>query len=246
MQARVRNVQSITAFVIAIALIASSMLACRNSKSADATSGEIRVEVAMVGFDQATDTAYVRLDDRNGSRSLQIAIGSEEARTIALELHGIPSARPLTNELLEQVIARTGNTVDRVEITEVRDEVYYAKIILDHGGYAIDSRPSDAIALALRAAAPIYAAATLMQSARANVAATPIQDTVVNLGVTVQELTQDLALYFGVDPGSGVVIADFGPQIADAGLRRGDIITEANGQPVHTPADFANVSSSGG
>ncbi len=246
MQPRGRAVHSITILVMALALASASMVACRNDKLVRMPSGDVRVEVAMVGFDQPTDTAYVRLDDRNGSRSLQIAIGTEEARIIALELHGIPSARPLTNELLGQVIARTGNTVDRVEITEVREEVYYAKIILDHGRYAIDSRPSDAIALALRAAAPIYVAATLMQSVRANVTAAPIQDTAINYGVTVQELTPDLALYFGVEAGGGVVIADFGPQTGNAGLRRGDILVEVGGRPIHSPADFAHVASSGG
>jgi len=233
---------SITTFGVAIAL-AAILAACGNGNSVSVPSSDVRVEVSMVGFDQP-DEAFVRLDDRPGKRMLQIAIGADEARGIALELHSIKSPRPLTNELLGQVIASTGNTVDRVEVAEVRDEIYYAKIILDGGRYAIDSRPSDAIALALRVQAPIYVADTLMQSTQASgPRVVPMPVTASKFGVTVQELTPDLALYFGVRTGSGVVIADFEPKIRNAGLRRGDILVDAGGHPLRTPTDFLDTAS---
>jgi bifunctional DNase/RNase len=231
---------------VALALASAALTGCGNSKSVRLPSGDVLVEVTAVGFDQRASTSYVQLDDRTDQRSLQIAIGADEARTITLELHGIKTVRPLTNELLGKVIARTGNVVDRVEVTEVRDEIYYAKIIMDDGRYAIDSRPSDAIALALGVRAPIYVASTLMRSigAIANEGQAPV--IAANFGIIVQELTPDLALYFGVKAVSGVVIADLGPQAALAGLRRGDLVIEAGGHIVRTPADFAHVASSGG
>jgi uncharacterized protein len=236
MQARGRTARSITTFGVAIALAA-----CSNGNPVSAPSGDVRVEVTEVRFDRGADTSYVELDDRAGQRSFQIAIGADEARTITLELHGIKTVRPLTNELLGKVIARTGNEVDRVEITEVRGEIYYAKIILDHGRYILDSRPSDAIALALGVGAPIYVADTLMHSTEESANEVPAPVTATNFGVTVQELNPDLALYFGVEAESGVVIADSGPGAGKAGLQRGDIVIEAGGHAVRTPADFAHL-----
>lgn len=241
-----RTACSISTFAMAAALALAGLVSCRGSSPVGWSSGAVRVEVTTVGFDQRAGTPFVQLDDGAGKRSLQITIGTDEARTITLELKGIRTARPMTSELLGKVISRTGNAVDRIEVTEVRDEIYYAKIILDHGRYVLDSRPSDAIALALGVRAPIYVASALMQSKIASASEVPAPVTASNFGVTVQKLTPDLALYFGVGADCGIVAADVGARAATAGLRRGDIIVEAGGQPVRTPADFARVTSAGG
>ena len=210
-----------------------------------APSGEVRVEVTDVGYDQRLASHYVRLDDRAKQRSLQIAIGDEPARAILLELRGLQSARPLTNQLLGTVLARTGNAVDRVEITQVHEEIYYARIILDHGRYALDSRPSDAIALAMTVNAPIYVANELMHatSPAIEAASTPIVTT--RLGMTVQELTADLASYFGIT-GGGVVIADIDDAARSAGVERGDILVAVNGKAIRSCDDFAHIASVAG
>ncbi|MEA2649449.1 MAG: uncharacterized protein QOG61_1884 [Candidatus Binataceae bacterium] len=202
-------------------------------------SGEVRVEVTEVGYDKQSASHYVQLDDRAQQRSLQIAIGDDPARAITLELSGVKSPRPLTNQLLGAVLARTGNAVDRVEITQVRDEIYYAKIILDHGRYALDSRPSDAIALAMTVNAPIYVATELMHtmSATSDAVAAPIVAT--NLGVTVQALTPDLANYLGI--ATGAVIADFSDEAGKSGLQRGDVLVEVDGHTIRTPDDFTRI-----
>jgi bifunctional DNase/RNase len=222
----------------------AGLAACRRSTAMGLPSDAVRVEVTAVGFDQQAGMPFVQLDDHDGNRSIQITIGSEEARTINLELKGIKTIRPMTSELLGKVISHTGNAVDRVTVTEVRDEIYYAKIMLNHGRYAIDSRPSDAIALALAVRAPIYVARALMRSNLANASDVPAPVTSSNLGFTVQQLTPDLAQYFGVEMGSGVVVADPGAQGA-VGLQRGDIIVEVGGQAVRTPADFLRASRTG-
>src|SRR5436309_2102814 len=140
MRSVVREAPSTVIRGVAIMLCCGLMTACGRPSATDPLappSGEVRVEVADVGYDKQSASHYVQLNDRAMHRSLQIAIGDEPARAILLELRGLRSPRPLTNQLLGTVLARTGNAVDRVEITQVRDEIYYAKIILDHGRYAL-------------------------------------------------------------------------------------------------------------
>ena len=244
MRSVIREARPIVMRGVRLMLLSVLIAACGRSAATSPhgpPSDAVRVEVADIGYDKQLASHYVQLDDRAKQRSLQIAIGDEPARAITLELRGLQSPRPLANQLLGTVLARTGNTVDRVEITQVRDETYYARIILDHGRYALDSRPSDAIALAITVNAPIYVASKLMHkmSATAAAAAAPIVAT--KLGVTVQELTPDLASYFGIATGGGVVIADFNDMARDAGLQRGDILVAVNGQTIRTPDDFAHT-----
>ena len=246
MQPVLRAAQSIAILGVALMLACGLLTACSGGSAASPPSGEVRVEVTDVGYDQQSASHYVQLDDRAKQRSLQITIGDDEARTITLELRGLKSARPLTNELLRTVIARTGNAVDRVEVTEVRAEIYYARIILDHGRYALDSRPSDAIALAMGLNAPIYVAGDLMRSVSSSSNAVSAPLTATNFGVTVQELTPDLASYFGVEPGGGVVIADFDGEAGKTGLQRGDILVEAGQRAIRTPGDFVHTTVAAG
>lgn len=177
--------------------------------------------------------------DRRGDRGLEIMIGPEEARSILLELNGVKPQRPLASDLLRAIVERTGAHVARVEITSVRDETYHAAIQLAGQQRPIDSRPSDAIALALGVGAPIYVAERLMRPQAP--AATAAPATVRIAGVTVQELTPDLASYFAVEPSRGVLIADFAADGAQSGLRRGDIVTAIDGRPIHTLDDFAHA-----
>ncbi len=244
MRSVIREGPSIVMRGVRLMLVSGLIAACGRGAAMiplSPPSGEVRVEVADVGYDKQSTAHYVQLEDRAKQRALQIAVGDEPARAITLELRGLQSPRPLTNQLLGTVLARTGNAVDRVEITEVRDEIYYARIILDHGRYALDSRPSDAIALAMTVNAPIYVASELMHpmSATAGAATAPIVAT--KLGVTVQELTPDLANYFGIAIGTGAVIADFTDEAGKSGLQRGDILVAVNGRTIRTPDNFAHT-----
>jgi len=196
----------------------------------------VRVKVANVGFDQESGTHFVLLADQAGIRTLPILIGDDEARAIMFELRGVKPPRPLTYELLRDVIEQTGNRVDRIVIGQVRDEVYYAKIYLDGGRYKVDSRPSDAIALALGAKAPIFVSDNLFAAGTPQPA--PAVRTAKGFGMTVQELTPELADYFGVPARSGVLVAEVGVNAARAGLLRGDIITQVEGREARTPAEF--------
>ncbi|KXG74970.1 hypothetical protein AN618_20950 [Fervidicola ferrireducens] len=100
----------------------------------------------------------ILLVDQEEKKVLPIAIGPLEANNIALPLQGIKPPRPLTHDLLKSVIESMGGKLDKIIITDIRDNTYYAEIhiTLDGKNLVIDSRPSDAIALALRCGAPIF------------------------------------------------------------------------------------------
>jgi uncharacterized protein len=103
------------------------------------------------------------LKETDGERRLPIIIGQFEAQAIAYELEGRKPQRPLTHDLLKTTLETLGYGIDSVYITELRDSTFYAKIKLDNDLVEeIDSRPSDAIALALKFSAPIYVASNIL------------------------------------------------------------------------------------
>jgi bifunctional DNase/RNase len=129
-----------------------------------------KVECEILGLSSSPSTggAYaILLKELEGHRRLPIIIGAFEAQAIALEMEGIKPPRPLTHDLLKQVTDNLGAIVNEVIIDELRENTFFAKIILEVSGLTqeIDARPSDAIALAVRAEAPIYVAATVMDTA---------------------------------------------------------------------------------
>ncbi|MGH7828989.1 MAG: bifunctional nuclease family protein [Candidatus Binatia bacterium] len=122
--------------------------------------------VGGLTLDPVTKTPIVILKDPDNKLNLPIWIGLQEATAMATELEGIKMARPMTHDLLKNILGETGSAVDSVEITELKENTYYALIYLHVGGreVAIDSRPSDAIALALRTKSPIYVAKAVLEA----------------------------------------------------------------------------------
>jgi uncharacterized protein len=226
-------VRAATCF-FAVAIAAS----CAWSRAADPARDEVKVEVASVGLDSETGAHFVLLADQSGKRTLPIVIGDTEARAIMLELHGIKAERPLTHDLLRSAIEQTGNHVDRVVIGDLRDQTYYAAIYLDRGRYHLDSRPSDAIALALGANAPIYVANRLFEAGSAIERPAGLPEIGRGLGMIVQELTPQLAAALGEPPHSGVLVSGTSKDLAHSGIERGDVITAVGGKPVKTLGDF--------
>lgn len=113
------------------------------------------IRVNIVNYQQRV----VILKVKETNRFLPIWIGSSEADSIALKLQDIPVARPLTHDLLQAVIATLGATVNRIVVSDLTDDTFFAKIVLQVNGTSleVDSRPSDALALAVRTEAPIFA-----------------------------------------------------------------------------------------
>jgi bifunctional DNase/RNase len=129
---------------------------------------KIPCEILGLSSSPATGGAYaILLKEVDGKKRLPIIIGAFEAQAIALEIEGIKPPRPLTHDLLKQLTDSLGATVLEIIIDELRDNTFYAKIVLEVSGFSqeIDARPSDAIALAVRAQAPIYVSETVMEAA---------------------------------------------------------------------------------
>jgi uncharacterized protein len=126
----------------------------------------ILMTVGALTLDPTTKTPIVVLRDPDNKLNLPIWIGLLEAASMATELEGIKSQRPMTHDLLRSVVAELGGTVDAIELTELKDNTYYAQIEVktrDGKTIQIDSRPSDAISLALRTKSPIYVAKAVLE-----------------------------------------------------------------------------------
>lgn len=134
----------------------------------------IEVRVAHLGLDRKTNSPVVILQEKDGERVLPIWIGAGEAHAIAMELAGVKFQRPLTHDLLKQVIVGLGGELRRVLITTVRDNTYYAELHIYRADDVVhvDARPSDSIAVALRLKAPIFTSPDLL-----DLPDTPIVDT---------------------------------------------------------------------
>ena len=132
------------------------------------------VEVRIRGLlmDPATSMPIVVLKDVSSDTVMPIWVGIFEANAIALEIEKVAAPRPMSHDLIRNVIHNLNGQVERVVISELKDDTFFAQIWLRQGGYpmVIDARPSDAIALALRADCPIYVAEQVMQSAKLNTA----------------------------------------------------------------------------
>lgn len=125
---------------------------------------KVQVEILGLSTSPASGGAYALiLKEVNGNRRLPIIIGTFEAQSIALEMEGIKPPRPLTHDLIKNILDALGTELAEVLISELREGTFYAKLSLD--GQEIDARPSDAIALAVRYGAPIFVDEKVMEEA---------------------------------------------------------------------------------
>ncbi len=129
----------------------------------------VEAKVNGLALDMVTNAPVVILSASDSSdRLLPIWIGHYEALAIAMELSGYSSRRPLTHDLLKAVISSMGGKVEKVEVTELKEQTFYAKIHIQIDGsqLEVDARPSDSIALALKTRVPLYVAEELFQLKR--------------------------------------------------------------------------------
>jgi uncharacterized protein len=124
----------------------------------------IEMVVSRLGLDSSTNSYVLVLQEKGGERVLPIWIGQPEAESIVMQMHDLKRVRPLTHDLCKSVIQGLGATLRRVQITRVEKNTYFAELHLHRGDTVVqvDARPSDSIAIALRLAAPIFAAETLL------------------------------------------------------------------------------------
>jgi bifunctional DNase/RNase len=130
----------------------------------------MQIEMSIKGLmvDHQTNMPIVILHDKKGQRMLPIWVGIFEANAIALQMENIPTPRPMTHDLLRNVIQDLKAAVQKVVVSDLQDNTFYALIYLTVDGdtVAIDARPSDALALALRTRAPIFVEDSVIDHAK--------------------------------------------------------------------------------
>lgn len=132
----------------------------------------VEVKVKSLGLDRANNNPVVILEEDAGDRVLPIWIGPSEASAIAMQMADMRFSRPLTHDLLVSVLGGLGGSLDRVVITRVIENTYFAELIIQRNGalISVDARPSDSIAVALRLEAKIFAEDELLEQATIEIA----------------------------------------------------------------------------
>ena len=127
----------------------------------------LEMKVRGLTLDPLSNMALVILRDLEGTKALPIWVGIPEANAIALEIEQVPTPRPMTHDLIRNILEGINATVTRIVVNDLKDSTFYATIFLTLQGQEvrIDSRPSDAIAVALRVKAPIYVTLDVIERA---------------------------------------------------------------------------------
>src|SRR3954463_15556681 len=120
----------------------------------------VQMELSKIIISEMQDQQIIMLKEVDGERIFPIVIGSGEAYAIDRRLKGIPTPRPLTHDLLANVIEQLGGTIEKIEINDLENHTFYARIHIRRDGrvHEIDSRPSDAIAIGIATSVPIFVA----------------------------------------------------------------------------------------
>jgi len=140
---------------------------------------EVEMKIRGLMMDPVTNMPIVVLKDMNGNTILPIWVGIYEANAIALEIEKVSTPRPMTHDLIKTLLLGLGTGIRKVVVSELKDDTFYAVIWLDRDGelISVDSRPSDALALALRLDCPIYVDESVLKSSkRSNAAADKVSE----------------------------------------------------------------------
>lgn len=195
--------------------------------------GPVEMQVKRVLLDPVSNAPVVILESVPEKKILPIWIGPAEATSIAQELEQVGSPRPNTHDLIRNILKGVGATLTRITINDLRQGTYYATITLRMGtqDFQIDSRPSDAIAVALRMKSSVFATPQVLAKAQPLPALSgPSELLKETIGIQLQDLTPELASLLGTPGTQGVVVADvaLGSPAMAAGLARGDVIVKVN------------------
>lgn len=124
----------------------------------------IEMRIVGVRIEMPSQQPILILSERDGNRSLPILIGTTEASAIAMHLQGLRPARPLTHDLLGQVISALGHEVQQVRVVDFREGTFYGELVFENGT-TVSARPSDAVALAVRTEIPVFVDPAVLDSA---------------------------------------------------------------------------------
>lgn len=215
--------------------------------TAEPINGLVPVELATVGMDPAQHSPVVLLREHVSGRIVPIWVGVSEAHAILAVMLGIEMPRPMTHDLLTAVIRELGATVEEVLVHDIQGTTYIGRLRLRVGDDTeireIDSRPSDALAIAIRTDAMIRVAETLLADPPDfDFLAPEADEQVVRLlGATVVAPTAVLRTRYRLPDRPGLVVVGASGEAAEKGLRRGDLILEVAGTTPHEPMDFLNA-----
>ena len=221
-------------------------LLCASDLQAAQGAASVETKVKTVMVDPTSQSPVVVLESVADKKLLPIWIDVPEARAIAIEIEQIKVPRPLTHDLIRNILQGLGATLQRVTITDLRNSTYFAHLSLSIKGQElqIDSRPSDAIAVALRMKAPIFATTqVLAKSKPVPSQPTRAEQTQKKLGIQAQDLTAELANLFDSQQQKGVLVTEvaLGSNAMKAGLQRGDIIIKANEQLIGSASELESL-----
>ena len=143
--------------------------ASRQEDTMDAAMTDVEMKIRGLMMDPVTNMPIVVLKDVNSETVLPIWVGIYEANAIALEIQKVATPRPMTHDLLKNVLSGLDTHVHKIVVSELRDETFFAVIWLERDGHviSIDSRPSDALALALRMDCPIFVSDDVLKASKA-------------------------------------------------------------------------------
>ncbi|HEY4715474.1 MAG TPA: bifunctional nuclease domain-containing protein, partial [bacterium] len=227
-------------FIIPIMLLVD----CKDAINKKHEVESVEMEVKGVTLDSNTNSPVVILEDIASKKLMPIWIGFSEARAIAAELEGVSPPRPMTHDLLQNIITGLGGKVERIAITELKNQTFYAVIAIRarRRSFRFDCRPSDAIALALRFKSLIYVSREVFDSVQ-TISSLPEGWEDVVMGFSVQELSRDIAEAMGINYAAGILVSDVreGSSSEKDGLRRGDIIISVNGESISTIKNLVRV-----
>jgi len=203
-------------------------------RAQQAAEGLVEVRVRSLAVDPQGASPIVLLEELRGDRVMPIWVGVFEARAIAMEMEKVVPPRPLTHDLIKNILEGVNARVQNVVITELKENTFYARIAVSAGAnrVMIDARPSDAIALALRVKAPIFVAKAVLESSPGLDLRAGLPDpfsVLKRYGLTLQNLTPPLAAHFRLASPEGVLVSDVeaGSGAERDGFRRGDVIVAA-------------------
>ncbi len=206
----------------------------------------VPVELATIGVDRAGGTPLLLLREPESGDVVPIRIGLAEARAILMAQQDVPVPRPQTHDLIDNVFDGLDATLERVLVDDLADGIYYGMLELSVAGRGepvlVDSRPSDALALAVRSGARILVSPEILQAGQ-DLEYEGIEDdqVVTALGITVVEATDDLRDALDIGDQAGVIVSGVRGHAAHVGLREGSLIIAVNDETPETPMAFLDL-----
>lgn len=210
----------------------------------------IKVKVKGVAVDPVSGNPVVFLVEPSGEQFLPIAIGVAEARSILSAIKGIDPRRPMTHDLTARMLAHLGGIIRSAVVIDLQEDTYIAQLRVAQGRdmFYLDSRPSDAIALALRAGAPVYVSELLFREKSIEISPEAYPEMIPGdvsglLGIRLQVMSPDLARHFSVDAGAGLLVSWVDPDgvAGRAGIEPGDILVKAEGDKLTSLPDLMKI-----